>query len=94
MMAPPSTVLARTMVFGLGVAALFAGMAVGASGCGLCIRPCPGQEPLEPGMYSIIDSPDRPELVGSKVEITDDALVIVFTDADEHEWVVDYTIEP
>ncbi|MDC0674239.1 hypothetical protein [Nannocystis radixulma] len=92
-MAPSPTVLARALVFGLGVAALFAGMAVGASGCGICTRPCPGSMPLDRGMYSIIESPDRPELVGGQVEITDDAFVIAFADADGHEWVVDYTFE-
>lgn len=93
-MASSPTAFARLLVGALGVAALYAGMVVGASGCGLCIRPCPSGPPLEPGMYEIVVSPDRPELVGSLVDIADDRLEIRFADAEGNEWVVDYAIEP
>ena len=93
-MAALPTASARVMVFALGVAALVAGMAVGTLGCGLCIRPCPSPPPLEPGSFTILESPDRPELVGGLVEITDERIEISFADAEGHDWVVDYTIDP
>jgi hypothetical protein len=81
------------MVFALGVAALFTGMAVGTAGCGLCIPPCPSP-PSPAGSFTIIDSFVRPELVGGLVEITDERIEIHFADAEGHDWVVEYTIEP
>ncbi|MBZ5713835.1 hypothetical protein [Nannocystis pusilla] len=81
------------MVGALGVAALLAGMAVGTSACGPCIHPCPSALPLERGSFTIVESPSRPELVGSLVEITDEKVELRFTDAEGHDWVVDYTIE-
>lgn len=47
------------------------------------VRPSFGhvQKPLDAGVYSIVDSPDRPELV------------ISFVDGEGHEWVVDCAIE-
>lgn len=90
----PRPAVARLTLVALGVAALLAGMAVGAPGCGPCIRPCPEPPPREAGSYVIVESPDRPELVGGSVEITDDRIELRFADADEYDWVVEYAIVP
>lgn len=92
-MAALSPPLARALVLTLGAAALVAGMAVGTLGCGPCIRPCPKATPIELGAYEVLESPDRPELVGALVEFTAARIEISYADAEGHEWVVDYVRE-
>jgi hypothetical protein len=92
MRASPRPWWAHALVVVLGVGGLGAGLLVGLSGCGLCMGPCP-QTAIEPGTFTVIISDDRPELVGAMVEITHTQVELSFTDAQGHDWVIDYTFE-
>lgn len=78
--------LARAATVGAGVAALAAGLMVGTSAC-LC-----DIDPIEKGVYEIVESPDRVELVGAIVEIGEDTVEISFTDAEGNDWLIRYAI--
>jgi hypothetical protein len=81
--------IGRAALVGLGLVAMLAGVALGSSGC---CRECPELDPVEPGMFEIVGSPLRPELIGGVVDASDDAVVISFDDADGNAWVVEYSI--
>jgi hypothetical protein len=83
----------RAALVGLGLVAMTAGLAVGSMGCGLCIRDCPYVEPVQPGVFEIVESPERPELVGGVVDASDDGVEISFMDAEGNPWVISYSIE-
>lgn len=79
----------RAALVGLGLMAMTAGLALGSAGCGWRCR-CPEIE-LEPGVFEIVESPDRPELVGGMVHAFS-SVEISFTDAEGDSWVIDYSI--
>lgn len=76
----------------LGLASALAGVVVSSSACGFMCR-CPDIEPLEPGTFEITASPDRPELVGSLIEATDEGVEIQFEDEGGVSWTVRYGID-
>jgi hypothetical protein len=82
--------VSRVAFVGLGLAAMTVGLALGSSGCEQCH--CGEPEPFQPGLFEIIGSPARPELVGGMVDATDQGVEISFTDADGNPVVVDYSI--
>jgi hypothetical protein len=77
--------MARVAVVAAGLAALVAGLFVGATGC------C-DPEPIAGGTYEIVTSEYRPELVGAVVEVGEDVVAISYTDLDGNAWVVSYAI--
>ncbi|MEZ4451969.1 MAG: hypothetical protein R3B09_21075 [Nannocystaceae bacterium] len=81
----------RIVVVALGVVALGLGLVVGAPGCILC--QCPDVDPFEPGTFEIVESPERPELVGGILAASDDGVEISYSLEDGSEWVVTYAIE-
>jgi hypothetical protein len=81
----------KLALVGLGLVAMSVGLVVGPSGCLLC--DCPDLDPVEPGLFQIVGSPDRPELVGGLVEATDEGVEISFEDAQGTAWVITYSIE-
>ncbi|HVH99997.1 MAG TPA: hypothetical protein VM869_14875 [Enhygromyxa sp.] len=78
--------LKRVVLVGAGLAALVAGLLVGTTAC-MC-----DLDPIENGVYEIVASPDRVELVGAIVEVGEDTVEISFTDADGNDWRVRYAI--
>ncbi|PRQ08372.1 hypothetical protein [Enhygromyxa salina] len=76
---------ARVALVGAGLAAVVAGMFVGTTGC------C-DVEPIADASYEIVESPNRPELVGATVEIHDDVVEIFFADVDSDMWIVRYAV--
>lgn len=83
--------VSRAALVVLGLGAMSAGLAVGSSGCLGC--ECPELDPVEPGVFEIVGSPQRPELVGGVVDASGESVVITFVDADDNAWVIDYAIE-
>lgn len=81
-------VLKRVVLIGAGLAALVAGLLVGATACSNCEL-----YPVEGGVYEIAESPDRPELVGAIVDIGEETVEIDFTDAQGNDWSVTYAIK-
>ena len=77
---------ARGAIVFAGLAALTAGLLVGATAC------CSNTEPIVNGTFEIIDA-EREELLGATVEIRDDVVEISFTDLEGTDWVVRYAIE-
>jgi hypothetical protein len=82
----------RAALVGLGLLAMTAGLAVGSMGCGVLLCDCPELEPVQPGVFEVVDSPERPELVGAVIDAADDGVQISFTDAEGNSWVIDYSI--
>lgn len=80
----------RAALVGLGLAAMTVGLALGSSGCHRC--ECVEPEPFEPGVFEIVGSAARPELVGGMVDATDQGVEISFTDADGNPVVVEYSV--
>ena len=78
--------LKRVVLVGAGLAALVAGLLVGTTAC-MC-----DLDPIENGVYEIVESPERPELVGAIVELGEHTVAISFTDADDNVWLVRYAI--
>lgn len=80
----------RAASVGAGIVALAAGLLVGSSACSLdCLRKV---NAVDDGTYEIVESEDRPELLGAVVEIRDELVEISFTDVDGNDWVVSYTV--
>ena len=77
--------MARVAVVAAGLAALVAGLFVGATG---------GRdpEPIASGTYEIVTSEYRPELVRAVVEVGEDVVEISYNDLDGNAWVVSYAI--
>lgn len=86
--------VSRAALVGLGLVAMCAGLALGTVGCHRCV--CPEVDPIEPGLFEIIESPDegpdRPELIGGVVDVSEESVEISFTDAEGNTWVIDYTV--
>jgi hypothetical protein len=85
MIAARKPLKARIALIGAGLVSLVAGLFVGTTAC--CEI-----EPIEDATYEIVESPERPELVGATVEIHDDIIEFSFADADANSWVVRYAI--
>jgi hypothetical protein len=83
--------VSRSLAALLGVVALTAGMLVGNLACHRCECP-PVFDPV-PGTYQVVESPDRPELLGTFVEIDASTLAISYTDAEGDEWLVQYKLD-
>lgn len=78
--------LKRVVLVGAGLASLVVGLLVGTTAC-FC-----DLEQVDGGVYEIVASPDRIELVGAIVEVGEDTVEISFTDAEGNDWVVRYAI--
>ena len=78
--------LARAATVGVGVAALAAGLMVGTTACFCDV------DPIQNGIYEIVESADRPQLVGAIVEVGEDTVAISFTDTEGNDWLVRYAI--
>ncbi len=88
-----STPSHRILVAAMGALAVVAGMVVGATGCVGALR-CPDVDPIEAGRFEIIESPQRPELVGGMVVAdVETGLEISYTLDDGTSWVVDYATD-
>lgn len=81
----------NVVVLVLGVGALCAGLTIGASGCSFLCR-CDDPVPIELGTYEIVESLERPELVGGVVEVAADRVDVSFTDAQGQDWTIAYTV--
>lgn len=79
--------LRRAAIVGAGLLAVSAGLLVGTVACSNCYL-----DPIEGGSYEIVESPERPELVGAIVEIGEDTVEISFTDAEGTDWITSYAI--
>lgn len=79
------------MTVAVGIAAIFAGLAVGVAGCASCFG-CRNVQPIERGSYEVVSAELREELVGALVEIEATQMEISFADADDNDWVIDYTL--
>lgn len=73
----------------LGLAAMGAGLFAGTAACSLnCWR----TDSIANGNYEIVDSPERPELVGATLTIADESVEIAFADAEGNDWTVRYAV--
>jgi hypothetical protein len=82
--------VSRAVLVGLGLVAMCAGLALGTVGCHRCV--CLEVDPIEPGLFEIVESLERPELVGGVVDVSEESVEISFTDAEGNTWVIDYTV--
>jgi hypothetical protein len=80
----------RAVTVLLGLAAMTAGLMLGSLGCGMWCR-CPPPETVQSGEYEIVESSERPELVGAMVQVSDGGVEISFTDGQGKSWVIDYS---
>jgi hypothetical protein len=81
--------MGRAALVSLGLVAMSAGLALGSTAC-FC--DCPDLDPVRPGVFEVVESPVRPELVGAIVDATGEIVTVSFTDAEGNSWVIDYSI--